>query len=149
VTERQSGDGNQTILIMANNTGNGPITRFQPVQVHQDSMVDCCLVSPSSANTLLGGCKPESIDLRIVPASGGRAFSCSLRFEARWCYKGVPFSQPVTLFIAPGLSDGAIFPDNLISRISSPGVPLAPVEPRPKNQGMFGQLSFRLMATQG
>jgi hypothetical protein len=149
VTGRQSGGGNQAISIMANNTGNGPITRFQDVQVHQDSMVDCCLVSESSATTLLGKCKPESVALRTVSGSGGMEFSCSQKFEARWCYKGEPYTQPVTLFIAPGLRDGAIFPKNLISRISSSGVPLAPVEFRPKNQSMFAQLSLCLMATQG
>jgi hypothetical protein len=149
VTGRQSGGGNQTISIMANNTGNGPITRFQDVQVRQDSMVDCCLVSESSATTLLGECEPEPVALRTVSGSGDRAFSCSLKFEARWCYKGEPYTQPVTLFIAPDLGDGAIFPENLMSRISSSRVALAPVESRPKNQSMFAQLSFCLMATQG
>jgi hypothetical protein len=149
VTGRQSGGGKQTISIMANNKGNGPITRFRDVQVHQDSMLDCCLVSESSATTLLGECEPETISPQTVPWSGGRAFSCSKKFEARWCYKGEPYTQPVTLFITPGLRDGAIFPESLISRTSSSGAPLAPVEFRPKNQSMFAQLSFCLMTTQG
>jgi hypothetical protein len=145
---RQSGGGKQTISIMANNTGNGPITRFQDVQVHQDSMLDCCLISKSSATTLLGECKAEPVDL-TVSGDGGRVFSCSHKFEARWCYKGVPYTQPVTLFIAPDLGEGAIFPESLISRISSSGAPLAPVEFRPRNQSMFAQLSFCSMTAQG
>jgi hypothetical protein len=133
---------------MANNTGNGPITRFQDVQVHQDSMLDCCLISKSSATTLLGKCEPEPVDL-TVSGDGGREFSCSHKFQARWCYKGDPYTQPVTLFIAPDLGDGAIFPESLISMISSSGAPLAPVEFRPRNQSMFGQLSFCSMTAQG
>jgi len=104
------------------------------VQVHQDSTLECCLVSESSATTLLGECKPEPVDLQIVSGNGGRVFNCSQKFEARWCYKGEPYTQPVTLFIAPGLRDGAIFPESLISGISSSGAPLAPVGFRPKNQ---------------
>ncbi|KIX09326.1 uncharacterized protein Z518_00405 [Rhinocladiella mackenziei CBS 650.93] len=133
-----SEDGTRTVSIMANKKGPGPPTRYEDGQMHRDSGVDCCVVSKSTADRLLGGCAPESLAHdRIVSTSSGQTYTCSHKFDARWCWKSKPSSRAVTLFIAPGLEKEAVFSEDQGAETSSSGGPIAPVECRPPKPGMF------------
>src|SRR5882757_3736999 len=123
---------------MANKKGPGPPTRYEDVQMDEDSGVDCCLVSRSTADRLLGECVPEALTPhRVVVTSNGKTYNCSHKFHARWCWKSVPYTRAVTLFIAPGLEKEAIFSQDQLAQTKSSGGPIAPVEFRPPKQGLF------------
>src|ERR1700744_4612117 len=95
-------NGNKWIEIMANKKGNGRNTRYQNVQMREDASVDRHLVSEKVANALLADGKPESITPESVQLNDGKSYRCTAKFNARWCRKGDPLSEPITLYVTHG-----------------------------------------------
>jgi hypothetical protein len=122
------------VEIMANKKGNGRNTRYREVKMREDSKVDLCLVSETTAQKLLEDGKPEPCGPITVVLSDGKTYQCVARFEARWCEKANPESDKITLYVAQGINDMAIFPKN--KRLSKSGSTIAPIEGKPRTAGI-------------
>jgi hypothetical protein len=113
---------------------------FQNVRMFVDPAIKpaCCLISESTATTLRGKNAADQLESPwTVEISDGTTYTCVQKLEARWNrIRTVPETEPITLYIAPGLPRDALFCKSLAADRGFTSGVIGTIEGPPQTPGM-------------